>query len=88
MQGRELEGLIVGIENWGLYVELTESYAEGLIPLRSLPLDSYERDPYGHSLKGRYTRTRYRLGDRVRVQVVGIDFDRRLVDLQLIAHEG
>lgn len=88
MQGRELEGLIVGIENWGLYVELTESYAEGLIPMRSLPSDVYERDPYGHSLKGRYTRTRYRLGDRVRVRVVGIDFDRRLVDLELIAHEG
>lgn len=88
MQGRELEGLIVGIENWGLYVELTESYAEGLIPMRSLPSDIYERDPYGHALRGRYSRTRYRLGDRVQVRVVGIDFDRRLVDLELVAHEG
>lgn len=88
MQGRELEGIIVGIENWGLYVELTESYAEGLIPMRSLPSDIYERDPYGHSLKGRYSRTRYRLGDQVRVRVMGIDFDRRLVDLELVAHEG
>jgi len=84
MEGKELEGLIVGIEPWGLYVELTESRAEGLIPLRSLPNDLYEMDEYRHSLKGRYTKVRYRLGDVVWVRVVGIDFDRRLVDLELV----
>lgn len=84
MEGKELEGVIVSIETWGLYVELTESRAEGLIPMRSLPQDLYETDEYRHVLKGRYTRKRYRLGDLVRVRVVGIDFDRRLVDLELV----
>lgn len=84
MEGKELEGVIVGIESWGLYVELTGSRAEGLIPMRSLPQDLYETDEYRHALKGRYTRRRYRLGDLVRVRVVGIDFDRRLVDLELV----
>ncbi|MCX8112868.1 MAG: ribonuclease R [Bacteroidia bacterium] len=84
MQGKELEGIIVGIESWGFYVELTQSRAEGLIALRSLPTDIYEIDPYHHSLKGRYTRQRYRLGDLVRVRVIGIDFDRRLIDLELV----
>jgi ribonuclease R len=88
MEGKALEGIIVGIENWGLYVELTESRAEGLVPLRSLPSDVYERDMYGHVLRGRYTRRRYRLGDTVRVRVEGIDFDRRLVDLVLLEHLG
>ncbi|MCS6789747.1 MAG: ribonuclease R [Bacteroidia bacterium] len=88
MTGRALEGIIVGIESWGLYVELTESRAEGLVSLRSLPTDIYERDEYGHELRARYTRRRYRLGDSVVVKVVGIDFDRRLVDLELLQHEG
>ncbi|MCS7296611.1 MAG: ribonuclease R [Bacteroidia bacterium] len=86
MEGKEVEGLIAGIESWGLYVELSETRAEGLIPLRSLPTDLYERDSYGHVLKGRYTHRRYRLGDQVLVRIVGIDFDRRLVDLELIKH--
>jgi len=88
LEGAELEGIIVGIEPWGLYVELTDSYAEGLIPMRTLPADLYERDAYGHTLKGRYTHRKYRLGDTVHVRITGIDFDRRLVDLQLLRHEG
>lgn len=88
LEGAELEGIIVGIEPWGLYVELTDSHAEGLIPMRTLPADLYERDAYGHTLKGRYTHRKYRLGDTVHVRITGIDFDRRLVDLQLLRHEG
>lgn len=88
MTGKKLEGIIVGIESWGLYVELIESRAEGLVSLQSLPTDIYERDEYGHEMRARYTRRRYRLGDKVVVKVVGIDFDRRLVDLELLQHEG
>ena len=80
-----LEGLVVGIESWGIYVELIETRAEGMISIRSLPHDIYERDPYGHLLKGRYTRTRFRLGDKVWVRIKRIDFDRRQVDLELVA---
>jgi len=80
-----LEGLVVGIESWGIYVELIETRAEGMISIRSLPHDIYERDPYGHLLKGRYTRIRFRLGDKVWVRVKRIDFDRRQVDLELVA---
>jgi len=84
-QDATLEGLVVGIESWGIYVELIETRAEGMISIRSLPHDIYERDPYGHLLKGRYTRTRFRLGDKVWVRIKRIDFDRRQVDLELVA---
>jgi ribonuclease R len=84
-QDTTLEGLVVGIESWGIYVELIETRAEGMISIRSLPHDIYERDPYGHLLKGRYTRTRFRLGDKVWVRIKRIDFDRRQVDLELVA---
>jgi ribonuclease R len=84
-QDATLEGLVVGIESWGIYVELIETRAEGMISIRSLPHDIYERDPYGHVLKGRYTRTRFRLGDKVWVRIKRIDFDRRQVDLELVA---
>jgi ribonuclease R len=83
-----LEGIIVGIESWGLYVELIETRAEGLVSIRSLPSDVYERDAYGHALKGRYTHVRYRLGDKVAVRVTRIDFDRRQVDLELARLPG
>jgi len=76
---------VVGIESWGIYVELIETRAEGMISIRSLPHDIYERDPYGHLLKGRYTRIRFRLGDKVWVRIKRIDFDRRQVDLVLVA---
>ncbi|MDT7941763.1 MAG: ribonuclease R [Bacteroidota bacterium] len=84
-QDATLEGLVVGIESWGIYVELIETRAEGMISIRSLPHDIYERDPYGHLLKGRYTRIRFRLGDKVWVRIKRIDFDRRQVDLELVA---
>lgn len=84
-RGEIFEGLVVGIESWGLYVELLESRAEGLVLIRSLPQDVYERDSYGHTLKGRYTRTRFRLGDKVWVRITRIDFDRRQIDLELAA---
>ena len=83
--GEVFEGLVVGIESWGLYVELLESRAEGLVLIRSLPQDVYERDPYGHALKGRYTRMRFRLGDKVWVRITRIDFDRRQIDLEFAA---
>jgi ribonuclease R len=83
-----LEGIIVGIESWGLYVELIETRAEGLVSIRSLPSDVYERDAYGHALKGRYTHVRYRLGDKVAVRITRIDFDRRQVDLELARLPG
>jgi len=84
-RGETFEGLVVGIESWGLYVELLESRAEGLVLIRSLPQDVYERDPYGHILKGRYTRTRFRLGDKVWVRITRIDFNRRQIDLELVS---
>ena len=83
-----LEGIIVGIESWGLYVELIEMRTEGMIAIRSLPSDVYERDVYGHALKGRYSHVRYRLGDKVWVKVTRIDFDRRQVDLELAVPPG
>ncbi len=88
MEGEVFEGLIVGIETWGLYVELLESRTEGLVPIRSLPQDVYERDPYGHTLKGRYTRTHLRLGDKVWVRITRIDFDRRQIDLELTSEKN
>ncbi|MCS7188992.1 MAG: ribonuclease R [Bacteroidia bacterium] len=88
MEGKIMEGIIVGIEPWGLYVELRETLAEGLISIRHLPTDIYERDPYGHVLKARYQKRHYRLGDPVEVRVIGVDFDKRLVDLSLVSHRG
>ncbi len=85
---RSFAGIIVGIESWGLYVEITEARAEGLVAIRDLPPDVYERSAHGHTLKGRYSRHTFRLGDKVQVRITRIDFDRRQIDLALLTHEG
>lgn len=87
-QNRVFDGIIVGIESWGLYVEIPEVHAEGLVAIRDLPPDMYERSPHGHALKARYSRLVFRLGDRVQVRLSRIDFDRRQIDLVLLSHEG
>jgi ribonuclease R len=85
--GSEMEAVVTGVEPFGLFVQGLEIPAEGLVPLDSLPDDSYRYDKASHTLAGRRAGQSYRLGDRVRVVVVAVDLDRRTLDFRL-AGEG
>lgn len=81
--GQSFQGIISGLTNWGIYVELRENRCEGLIGLRELPGDVYRFDQQRYVVAGQRTGRRFRLGDELTVVVKAVDMDRRTVDLAL-----
>jgi ribonuclease R len=81
--GMELEIIITGVEDYGFFGQGQRLPVEGLVRVASLMDDTYYFDALTHSLTGRRTKRRFRLGDRVRVQVARVDVDRRRLDFQL-----
>ena len=82
--GDEYDGYVTGVAAFGLFVELVDHYVEGLVHISSMGDDYYRFVEQLHVLKGENTKKIYRLGDRVRVQVVRVDMERRQVDLGLV----
>ncbi len=85
--GEIYDGVIVGVTEWGIYVEVTENLCEGLVPIRDLADDFYDFDEKNYCLKGRRTGRRYTLGDEVKVQVARVDLDKKQLDFALIEDE-
>jgi ribonuclease R len=82
--GDEYSGYVTGVAPFGLFVELFEHYVEGLVHVSSMADDYYRFVEQEHVLRGEHTKKSYRLGDRVEVQVVRVDMERRQVDLGLV----
>ncbi len=84
--GEEFSGMITSVTSFGLFVELTEIYVEGLVHISMLRNDYYQFDSIKHALTGEHTGKRYRLGDTVKIKVVRVDLDQRQIDF-VIAEE-
>jgi ribonuclease R len=82
--GDEYDGYITGVAPFGLFVELIEHYVEGLVHVSSMGDDYYRYVEQEHVMRGENTKKVYRLGDKVLVQVVRVDMERRQVDLGLV----
>ncbi len=82
--GEVYEGIISGVTEWGLYVELVSNKCEGLVPVRDLADDYYDYDAKNYTLTGRKYNNRYRLGDRVNVQVARADLQKKQLDFVLV----
>ncbi|KKM25888.1 hypothetical protein LCGC14_1590450, partial [marine sediment metagenome] len=81
--GEVHEGVISGVTSFGIFVELSDMYIEGLVHVTSLKNDYYQFDAAGHRLMGERTRKVYRLGDKVDVKVMRVDLDEKKIDLEL-----
>jgi ribonuclease R len=81
--GDEFDGYITGVAAFGLFVELVEHFVEGLVHISSMADDYYRYLESTHTLHGENTQKTYRLGDKVSVQVVRVDLERRQIDLGL-----
>jgi ribonuclease R len=79
--GDVFEGYVTGVASFGLFVELVEHYVEGLVHVSTLADDYYRYSEQSHTLFGENTRKKYRLGDKVVVQVIRVDLERRQIDL-------
>lgn len=86
--GETYSGIISGVTEWGLYVELKENLCEGLIPMRDLADDYYDFDEKNHCLVGRRHNHRYRLGDNVDVKVARADLEKKQLDFVLLDDKG
>lgn len=86
--GAQFEGRIRGVTRFGLFVSLTESGADGLVPIRSLPSDFYIHDEKQHALVGRRTGRTYRLGAPVTVRLVEADGLTGGTILEIIGMDG
>jgi ribonuclease R len=82
--GDEFSGYITGVAPFGLFVELVEHFVEGLVHVSSMANDYYRFLEQTHTLRGENTGKTYRLGDKVEVQVVRVDMERRQIDLGLV----
>ena len=67
--GQTYDGVISGVTEWGLYVELNENKCEGMIPMRDLDDDYYEFDEKNYCLRGRRKNHTYSLGDAITVNM-------------------
>ncbi len=81
--GDEFDGYVTGVAAFGLFIELVDHFVEGLVHISSMADDYYRFLEGTHTLRGENTHKVYRLGDKVRVQVVRVDLERRQIDLGL-----
>ncbi len=86
--GEEFDGVISGVTGFGLFVELTDLYVDGLVHITALGNDYFHFDPAHHRLLGDRTRSVFRLGDPVRVRVARVDLDEARIDFDLVSGGG
>ncbi|WP_409421968.1 ribonuclease R [Pseudaeromonas sp. ZJS20] len=82
--GDELDGVIASVTGFGLFVRLSELHIDGLVHISTLTNDYYQFDPARQTLIGQTFRRVYRLGDKVRVKVMGVSLDDRKIDFVLV----
>jgi len=82
--GMILNGIVSGISEYGIYVEITESMIEGMVRLRDMNDDYYILDQQNYQIVGRNRRKKYRIGDKVKVKVHKVDTEHRWIDLAFV----
>src|SRR5205807_407893 len=82
--GLEMNAIITGVAEYGFFAQAEQLPVEGMIHVSTLTDDFYYYDEATHSLTGRRTQRRYRLGDKVTVQVVRVDLQRRQMDFRVV----
>lgn len=81
--GEVFVGLISGVTEWGMYVEIEENKCEGMIRLRDMNDDFYELDEKNYALIGKRNKKQFQLGDEVRVKVKSVDLAKRQIDFTM-----
>ena len=82
--GKEFEGIISGVTEWGMYVELVENKCEGMVRLRDISDDFYVLDEKNYCIIGQRKKRKYQLGDRISIKVKKVDLSKRQIDFSLV----
>ena len=81
VEDKDFPGIVSGVTEWGVFVEITETKCEGLVRMVDLTDDFYEFDAQNFRIFGKRNKRMITLGDNVSVRVKGTDIDRRTIDL-------
>lgn len=84
--GEEYDGLVTSVTSFGMFVQL-ENTIEGLVHFSNMVDDFYFFDEDNYTIVGERTKTIYRLGDSVRIKVIGADIGKKNIDFQIVSHE-
>ena len=82
--GNVYDGVISGVTEWGLYVEINENKCEGMIPIRDLDNDYYDFDDKNYCLIGRRRHRKFSLGDPIRIKVAKANLVKKQLDFTLV----
>lgn len=83
--GRTYDGVISGVTEWGMYVEIIENRCEGMIRLREIADDFYTLDEKNYAIIGQRKKKIYQLGDAVRIRVKNVDLTKKQIDFSLVS---
>lgn len=82
--GQVFDGIISGVTEWGIYVEIIENKCEGMIHIRNLTDDFYEYDEENYCITGRHTKRKFQLGDPVKVEILRANLPKKQLDFALV----
>lgn len=83
--GKVYTGIISGVTEWGMYVEIIENKCEGMIRLRDITDDFYVLDEKNFCIIGQRKKHKYQLGDEVTIKVKKVDLTKRQIDFTLVS---
>ncbi len=82
--GKVYDGIISGVTEWGMYVEIIENKCEGMVRLREITDDFYVLDEKNYCIIGQRKKKKYQLGDEVKIRVKKVDLAKRQIDFSLV----
>jgi len=82
--GKEFMGVVSGLTEWGIYVEVVENKCEGMVSIKGIVDDFYEFDEEEYMIVGRQTGRKFEIGDEVKIEVVNANLSRRQLDYKLV----
>lgn len=82
--GKQFEGVVSGLTDWGIYVEIVENKCEGMVSIKGIADDFYEFDEEEYMIIGRHTGRKFEIGDTVMVEVLNANLSRRQLDYKLV----
>lgn len=83
--GVEYTGIVSGVTEWGMYVEIEENKCEGMVRLRDITDDFYTLDEKNYAIIGQQKKKTYQLGDEVQIKVKKVDLEKRQIDFILLS---
>jgi len=84
-KGEEFEGIISGLTEWGIYIEIIENKCEGMVRLRDIKGDQYSYYPDKKMIRGRRSGKSFNMGDKLWIRVKNTDLNKRNIDFQIIS---